>query len=219
MPAHGRRGHPSPSPPMPEDEKSAVAAVSNAGFIAWGLYGVLIILGHPTAAVCVGLVVMLALVTHEYRQGAVKIVDCTSLSFFALALLTIVTTGHDLFSNYRIIAAWGIFAVVAWATLVAGFPFTSQYAREWAPHEIWNAPSFLTMNVIMTLVWAVIFTLDTILAVLALRGRYVLLLEVIIPTLTLVLGYAFNHFYPEYLRKQFNILSANARRGNYVAKN
>jgi hypothetical protein len=55
--------------------------------------------------------------------------------------------------------------------------------------------------------------------VLALRGRYVLLLEVIIPTLTLVLGYAFNHFYPEYLRKQFNILSANARRGNYVAKN
>ncbi|MGA8057296.1 MAG: hypothetical protein WB999_03585 [Candidatus Binataceae bacterium] len=204
---------------MSENEKSAVAVVSNAGFVAWGLYGVLIVLGHPTAAVCVGLVVMLALVTREYRHGAVNIVDCTSLSFFVLALLTIVTTGHDLFSNYRIIAAWGIFAVVAWATLVAGFPFTLQYSRGRAPREMWNATSFLTMNVTMTLIWAVIFTMDTILAALALRGRYVSLLDVVIPTLTLVLGYAFNHFYSEYLRKRFDMVSTNVRSGNYVVKN
>lgn len=75
------------------------------------------------------------------------------------------------------------------------------------------------MNVTMTLVWAVIFTMDTILAALALRGRYVLLLDVVIPTLTLVLGYAFNHFYPEYLRKRFDMVSANVRSGNYVVKN
>ena len=136
-----------------------------------------------------------------------------------LALLTIVTTGHDLFSIYRTIAAWGIFAVVAWATLVAGFPFTLQYARKRAPREKWNAAAFLPMNVIMTLVWAVIFTLDTILAALALRGRYVLLLGVVIPTLTLLLGYAFNHFYPEYFRKRIDIASANVRSGNYVGKN
>ena len=192
---------------LPENEKSAVVAVSSAGVLAWGLYGVLIVLSHPAAAVCVGIVVMLALVMREYRHGSVNIVDCTSLSFFVLALLTIVTTGHDLFSNYRIIAAWGIFAVVAWATLVAGFPFTLQYSRERAPREMWNATSFLTMNVTMTLLWAVIFTMDTMLAALALRGRYVLLLDVVIPTLTLVLGYAFNRFYPEYLRKRFDVIS------------
>ena len=77
-----------------------------------------------------------------------------------LALLTIVTTGHDLFSNYLIIAAWGIFAVVAWATLIASFPFTLQYSRERVPREMRNATSFLTMNVTMTLVWAVIFTMN-----------------------------------------------------------
>jgi hypothetical protein len=203
---------------LPENEKSAVVAVSSAGVLAWDLYGVLIVLGHPAAAVCVGIVVMLALVMREYRHGSVNIVDCTSLSFFVLALLTIVTTGHGLFSIYRTIAAWGIFAVVAWATLIAGFPFTLQYARERAPREMWNATSFLTMNVIMTLVWAVIFTMDTILAALALRGRYVLLLDVVIPTLTLVLGYAFNHFYPEYLCKRIDIASANVRSGNYVVK-
>jgi hypothetical protein len=111
-----------------------------------GLYGVSIVLGHPAAAVCVGIVVMLALVMREYRHGAVNIVDCTSLSFFVLALLTIATTGHDLFSIYRTIAAWDIFAVVARATLVAGFPFTLQYARERAPREIWNGTAFLTME-------------------------------------------------------------------------
>jgi hypothetical protein len=194
---------------MPENEKSPGATDFTAGFIAWGLYGVLIILDHPTAAICVGLVVMLTLVTRAYRQGTIKIVDCTSLSYFALALLTIVTSGHDVFSNYRIIAAWAIFAVVAWATLVAGFPFTLQYTRERTPRKICNTAAFLTMNVITTLVWAVIFTFNTILAALAFRGRHVLLLELVIPTLTLVLGYAFNHFYPEHLRKRFNIPSAN----------
>ena len=49
--------------------------------------------------------------------------------------------------------------------------------------------------------------MDTMLAALALRGRYVLLLDVVIPTLTLVLGYAFNRFYPEYLRKRFDVIS------------
>ncbi len=75
---------------MPETDKPAPGVLSNAGFIAWGLYGVLIIAGHPTAAVCVGLAAMIALVTREYRYGALKIIDCTSLSFFALALPVII---------------------------------------------------------------------------------------------------------------------------------
>jgi hypothetical protein len=194
---------------MPETENPAPGVLSNAGFIAWGLYGVLIIAGHPTAAVCVGLAVMIALVTREYRYGTLKIIDCTSLSFFALALLAIVTTGRDLFSDYRFIAAWGIYAVVAWATLLAGFPFTMQYARERTPREFWNAPPFIRMNVIMTLVWTLIFTLDTLLAILARRGHYVLMLDAVIPTITLVLGYAFNHFYPEHFRKRFGTPPAN----------
>jgi hypothetical protein len=193
---------------MPETEQPAPGFLSNSGFIAWGLYGVLIVVGHPTAAVCAGFVVMLALVTREFSIGAVKIIDCTSLSFFALALLTIVMTGHDLFI-YRIVAAWGIFAVVAWTTVLVGFPFTLQYARERAPREIWNAAPFHTMNVVMTVAWAVIFTLDTIFATLALRGRYVLMLDAVIPTITLGLGYAFNRFYPEHLRKRFGTAPKN----------
>ena len=65
------------------------------------------------------------------------------------------------------------------------------------------------MNVIMTVVCAVIFTLDTILAALALRG-YILLLEMVIPALTLILGYAFNHFYPDHFRRRFNIPTVTA---------
>jgi len=194
---------------MPETEKPASGVLSNAGFIAWGSYGVLIVAGHPTAGVCVGLAVMIATVTREYRYGALKIIDCTSLSCFALALLTIVTTGRDLFSNYRFIAAWGIYAVVAWATLVVRFPFTLQYARERTPREVWNAPPFITMNMIMTLVWALIFTLDTLLAILARRGHSVLMLVGVVPAVTMVLGYAFNRYYPEHFRERFNLPSAN----------
>jgi len=66
------------------------------------------------------------------------------------------------------------------------------------------------MNMSMTMVWAVIFTLDTILAAAALRGRYILLLEMVIPALTLILGYIFNHFYPDHFRRRLNIPSVTA---------
>jgi hypothetical protein len=62
---------------------------------------------------------------------------------------------------------------------------------------------------IMTTVWTLIFTLDTLLAILARRGHYVLTLDAVIPAVTMVLGYAFNRFYPEHFRKRFNLPSAN----------
>src|SRR5260370_12405618 len=117
-------------------------------------------MGHRMAAVWVGRAAMIALVTREYRYGALKIIDCPSLSFFALALLTIVTTGRDLFSNYRFIAAWGIFAAVAWATLLAGFPFTLQHARERAPRDVLNSPPFLPINITITTLSTPIFPLQ-----------------------------------------------------------
>ena len=62
---------------------------------------------------------------REYRHGSVNIVDCTSLSFFVLALLTIATTGHDLFSIYR------------------AFTELSQHGASlpWSPRQRWS-PAF-----------------------------------------------------------------------------
>jgi hypothetical protein len=49
--------------------------------------------------------------------------------------------------------------VIAWASLAIRRPFTLGIAKQSTPGELWGRPEFLRVNVIITLVWAVSFTL------------------------------------------------------------
>ena len=62
----------------------------------------------------------------------------------------------------------GFIAVVAWVTMIAGVPFRLQYARERAPHGLWNNLGFREVHFRLSVAWAIIFTVDTILAAIAL---------------------------------------------------
>jgi hypothetical protein len=85
---------------------------------------------------------MLVIVASESRTANVKIIDLASLDFFVLALIMLLTIGGQIFDRYHIILVWGVFAVVTWATILIGFPFTLQLARENAPREVWSEPLF-----------------------------------------------------------------------------
>ncbi|MGH8014449.1 MAG: hypothetical protein ACREQ4_18320 [Candidatus Binataceae bacterium] len=189
------------------------SVASNLGFVAWIVYGVLAMRGHNHQAPLAGLALTLIILAAELRLRAVKIVDCTSLAFFILALGTLRVFGPHTYGQARVVMAWGIFAVMAWATLLAGFPFTTQYAREQAPPELWTEPQFHSANVTLTVVWALIFTVSTGLAMIALEGRFVLMLELIIPGAGMVFGYAFSRYYPEHLRRRYQALGNAAHAG------
>jgi hypothetical protein len=180
---------------MAEKAKPCIV-VSYLGFIAWLAYGAMIAGGYRIAAASAGAGIMLAILAGENRRGSVKIIDCTSLGFFALAFAALLTGGEHHFMRYEVILAWGVFAAVAWVTILIGFPFTTQYAREQAPRELWNAPLFRQVNLRLTTVWALIFTIDTLLAILALRGRYLLFLAMILPGASMLFGYAVSLIYP-----------------------
>jgi len=125
------------------------------------VYGILYALGHWTAAAVAGLAIMLAILAGEMRTANVKIIDLTSLGFFVLALIMLLTVGDQIFNRYHIILVWGVFAVVTWATILVGFPFTLQLARESARQEVWREPLFRRVHLRLTTVWGAIFTLDT----------------------------------------------------------
>jgi len=184
-------------------ERAKSGAVSNLGFVVWVVYGILYVLGHWTAAAVAGLAIMLAIVAHENRAANVKIIDLTSLGFFVLALIMLLTVGDQIFNRYHIILVWGVFAVVTWATILIGLPFTLQNARERMPREVWSEPLFHRVNLWLTSVWGLIFTLDTILAIVALGGSYVRMLSVIIPGASMIFGYAFNRIYLARYRSRF----------------
>jgi hypothetical protein len=180
-----------------------IGADSNLGFVVWVVYGILYAFGHWTAAPLAGLAIMLVIVASETRTANVKIIDLTSLGFFVLALTMLLTLGGQVFNHYHIILVWGVFAVVTWATILIGFPFTLQLARESTPREVWSEPLFHRIHLRLTTIWGVIFTLDTALAIVALGGSYVSMLSVIFPGASMIFGFVFSRNYLGRYRSMF----------------
>jgi all-trans-retinol 13,14-reductase len=187
---------------MSRKPKSNVA--SYLGFAAWLVYGLLGKQAYWITAACAGFVIMLAIVGYEIVARRIKIIDCTSLGFFLIAIVELATIGEGYFIRYQTIFGWGLFAVAAWVTMIAGVPFRMQYAREKTPRVMWKKPSFQRMHFRVTVAWAVIFTLDTILTAIALGVGHRSLLVVIVPGASMLLGFALTVFYPTYYQREFS---------------
>ncbi len=69
--------------------------------------------------------------------------------------------------------------------------------------ELWNKPLFRRVHFRVSVAWAIIFTLDTILAAIALGIGHRLLLVGIIPAATMVIGFALTVLYPAHYRREF----------------
>jgi hypothetical protein len=188
---------------MTQNGPAVGSAATNFGIVAWIVYGVLSGNGHWIGAAIGALAVACAIVAHEYSKSAVKIMNCTTMAFFAFALVTTIAVGPWLFKSYNIWLTWAVFAVVAWTTLLIGFPFTIQYAREQAPREIWDHHLFHRLNVILTVVFGLIFTINSGLGLIALKTGYLLSLGLIVPVALLTAGMVFSAVYPKRYASHF----------------
>jgi len=182
---------------MAEKTQSKGSKATNFGILAWIAYGVISGSGHWIVAALAALIIAVAIVAHEYSRDAVKLMDCTTVAYFTLTLVITIVFGPWLFKNYNICLSWGTFALVTWAALSAGFPFTIQYAREQAPAEIWAHPLFIRLNVILTVVFGVMFSVNTILGLMALITGHLLLLGLAIPLSLLVAAIVFSSVFPK----------------------
>ena len=72
------------------------------------------------------------------------------------------------------------------------------------PDEVCGNPLFYRVNLQITTVWALIFTLDTALIV-ALGATYVRTLSLIIPGASMIVGYVFNRLYLARYRTRFGL--------------
>jgi all-trans-retinol 13,14-reductase len=188
---------------MTQNAQPAGSVLTNYGIVAWIVYGALSANGHWVVAALGALAVALAILAHEYSCDAVKILNCTAAAFFAFSLVITIAVGPALFKNYNIFLTWAIFAVVTWVTLLIGFPFTIQYAREQAPREVWDHPLFLRLNVILTVVFGVMFTVNAGLGVLALMTGHLLSLGLIVPMSLLIAAIVFSGQYPKRYSQRF----------------
>lgn len=166
------------------------------GFVAWIVYELLVSNGYWTSAGLIGVALMVVVVASQYQGRAIKIMDCTSLSYFVAATILIVSDRAGYLQRNHQLVVWGLFAVVAWTTLAVGAPFTLQYTRPKTSPAMWDNPDFLRMNRNMTAVWAVIFTLGSVLGEVVRKYGHPLPFGLIVPMAAMAFGVLFSLLYP-----------------------
>jgi len=172
-------------------------------FIPWILYWSLSGPGLWTAAVSAGLMTSLALNGFRWHQRNLKALEVVTLIYFGTHFVFTVGLGSSLFKDYGAILNNVTLAGMAWGTLIAGSPFTYQYAREDWDKAYWDDPYFRLVNNIITAVWGAIFLINTVLGGIAvfypaLPPTTRLVLTVILPNLGIVLGIIFSARFPNW---------------------
>jgi len=173
-------------------------------FVPWILYWALSGLGLWTAAITAGLASALALNAFRLARQQGKTMELVTLGFFAAHFAVTVVLGSPFFKVYDAVLVGATLAAMAWGTLLAGSPFTHQYAREDWPREYWLHPLFYRTNALITAVWGAIFTFNAALGVLALAWPEARLwLTVAVPNAAIGAGIAFSLFFPSWYPKHF----------------
>jgi hypothetical protein len=129
------------------------------GFLPWILFGILA--GPPLArlemALAVALLASLALGFKQLRKGF--FLAWGSLLFFLFIFVLVALLNNLWAIDHLDLLARGTLALIAWASILAGRPFTLQYARESVPEAYWHTPEFIHAGYFISLVWGSIFLL------------------------------------------------------------
>jgi hypothetical protein len=148
----------------------------------------------------VALVLCLIMGIARLHRGVILWVG---LIFFTSTTVAVVVFNNMWIAQQMGILANGALAVSSWMTVALKKPFTLDYAREHTDPSLWESPLFIRINVVITSMWALVFTVNSVLAwakmehfVLPEWGYEVL-------SYTLLLGtVAFTTWYPNHIRRR-----------------
>lgn len=112
-----------------------------------------------------GLAIALALsVALGFARLHRGVILWAGLIFFIGATVAIAAFDNIWTARHMGVLANSALAISSWLTIVIGKPFTLDYAREHTDPSLWNEPSFIRTNVIVTSLWATVFTTNAVLA-------------------------------------------------------
>jgi hypothetical protein len=173
------------------------------GFVPLVVYGVFA--GNSVTSVIAALaaatLISLIVGWNDLRDG--MILSWTNLVLFGSALVAIAVLGLNWIIPYMGILIYAGFGAVTFSSIAVGKPFTLQYARGMVDKSLWGNPFFIRVNVLMTGVWAGIFSINLGLSIIGLLmpGRIGFIAQVI-SYIVLVAGIIFTLRYPDYVRKK-----------------
>jgi hypothetical protein len=134
------------------------------GFVPWIAFAAVSAAGWQWGALT-GLVLAVWLLVQNRRAGVPadsQILEYGMVLFFAVLTAVAFAATDSGLKDYTGALSLGWLAVIAWAGLAVGRPFTLGIARRQAPREVWESPVFLHINRVITAVWAAAFTVTAI---------------------------------------------------------
>jgi hypothetical protein len=134
------------------------------GFIPWIAFAAVSTAGWQYGAL-VGLLISLRLVLKDRKAGVAPdalILEISTVCYFAVLAAFAFASPHSPVEHYSGAISFVWLAATAWAGLVVGRPFTLGIAKRSTPSEFWQTAQFLRINNVITLVWAVAFTLTAV---------------------------------------------------------
>jgi hypothetical protein len=127
------------------------------GFLPWIIFGCMA--GPPLirleAALAVSLLSVPLLGYQQLRRGF--FLTWGSLLFFGLSLILVAWWQNLWVIRHMDVLARATLAAIAWVSILAGQPFTLQYARQNVAPEYWHTPGFIRTGYLISSVWGIIF--------------------------------------------------------------
>jgi len=176
------------------------------GAVPWILAGIFLGVGwvHLAAATKLGLA-LVQNATHV-RNRDFKALEVTTLLYGGLEALLTLGLGQWWLLSYGGIASQVALFTMALTSVLAGSPFTYQYAREAWPREYWNNALFVRTNVIISLAFAGAFALSATSSTVALlwlgTGLFGSVLSTIVPIALGVVATLFSIVFPNFYTRR-----------------
>lgn len=136
----------------------------------------------------------------------IKLLDVATVVFFlALTIASVVTSRHDVaeLDRYSQAISSGALALIAFGSILAGHPFTVDYAKEEAPPQVWHTALFRRISLVLSAAWAVVFAVCAVLGWVAQQGAAKGVrdwLNWYIPIILIFLAFRFTKWYPDQVR-------------------
>ncbi|MEU4231885.1 hypothetical protein AB0F17_46960 [Nonomuraea sp. NPDC026600] len=179
------------------------------GFSPWILYAIIATSDEWRWGAITGLVIALVLVLVDRRSGRAwdeMVIESSAAVFFACLTVLSLVDPHSFLTPYgsALVNVW--LAGTAWGSLAIRKPFTLGIARTMAPKEVWESPVFYRINVVITLAWAIAFTVAAVSLTFVLSAApHATAVVIAIKVLSFVIPAVFTARYPK-------VIQARARR-------
>jgi putative sterol carrier protein len=171
-----------------KDRSKSLVILNILGYLPPMIFIMLSMLGNFKAGIIAALACSAVLAGIIAKYHSLKSINIVFPSFYLVLTMMLYASppSAELLSGYAGALLWGAFALMTLASLILRNPLTLQHAREQVIEAIWETPAFISVNYVLTGIFAAVFSVNTVIS--AIWNTSLIILPVSFALLGVALG-------------------------------